>query len=144
LFVSPLQPINDSLLARPPRGDPVEREQLKRWLDLIEWEKSNPMLYEGKEAGSLVKRVHYACVLPASSIIHHPLLREMNMARLQLRLVVHAFAALEVSFAQAKEKPSESSLNVWRFFFRLNGCDKSAADRLFGRFYSLCDGDLLW
>jgi hypothetical protein len=90
----------------------VEREQLKRWLDLIEWEKSNPMLYEGKEAGSLVKRVHYACVLPASSIIHHPLLREMNMARLQLRRVVHAFAALEV-FSHRQRSNRESQ--VWMF-----------------------------
>jgi len=55
-----LKLLNDALLARPPRGDPVDKEQLRRWLDYIDWEKSNPMGYEGKEAGNLVKRVHYA------------------------------------------------------------------------------------
>eukprot|EP00038_Savillea_parva_P013449 m.8376 g.8376 ORF g.8376 m.8376 type:complete len:714 (+) comp2529_c0_seq1:271-2412(+) len=55
-----LQTLSDSMLARPPRGDPVEAEQLQRWLEYIDWEKSNPMGYDGLEAGYLVKRVHNA------------------------------------------------------------------------------------
>lgn len=55
-----IQALNEGMLARPPRGDRVEKEQFSRWLDYIDWEKSNPMGYEGSELGHLVKRVHYA------------------------------------------------------------------------------------
>jgi cleavage stimulation factor subunit 3 len=57
---TPQKPLNEAMLARPPRGDPVEKEQLRRWIDYIDWERSNPMGYEGSESGNLVKRVHYA------------------------------------------------------------------------------------
>lgn len=39
--------INRGQLARPPRGNKEENQQLRRWLSYVDWEKKNPMGYEG-------------------------------------------------------------------------------------------------
>ena len=52
--------INSNLLARPPRGDRVENEQLRAWMRYLEWEQGNPMGYEGAQQDSYIARVRYA------------------------------------------------------------------------------------
>eukprot|EP00041_Stephanoeca_diplocostata_P017962 m.372340 g.372340 ORF g.372340 m.372340 type:complete len:694 (+) comp20871_c0_seq1:257-2338(+) len=63
--------INRGQLARPPRGNKEENQQLRRWLSYIDWEKKNPMGYEGKETVNIITRVRYAYKLALLCLRHY-------------------------------------------------------------------------
>lgn len=66
-----MKTVDRSLLAVPPRDEAAQALQLELWENLINYEKENPMQYQGKDETEVVKRTRYAYKQCLKHFVHH-------------------------------------------------------------------------